>query len=118
MSQFDQPLFRAQGKTGPQYWYEEGNIYEVIKGRHGANLFLQLGTVAMEAWEESVSSTKTFATNRFGFSAINDGTTDMTFTINGQTRKLKPGDAYEALFEPFTSVSIIASSAYRAEVLK
>ena len=118
MSEFDQPLFRAQGKMGPQYYNPATNSYEVIKGRDGANSFIQLGTVAMEAWEESVSSTKTFASNRFGFSAINDGTADMTFAINGQTRKLKPSEAYSALFEPFTSITITATSTYRAEVLK
>lgn len=118
MGQTDRPLFTAQGKPAPQYFNEDANDFELIKGRHGANSFIQLGTVAMEAWEESVSSTKTFASNRFGFSAINDGTANMSFTINGQTRTLKPGDAYEALFEPFTSVSIVASSTYRAEVLK
>jgi hypothetical protein len=118
MSEFDQPLFRAQGKTGPQYFNDDTNSYEVIKGSHGANSFIQLGTVAMEAWEESVSSTKVFGSNRFGFSAINDGAADMTFTINGNTRKLKPSEAYGALFEPFTSVTIVATSTYRAEVLK
>jgi len=118
MSQFDQPLFRAQGKTGPQYYNPATNTYEVIQGSHGANSFIQLGTVAMEAWEESVSSTKTFASNRFGFSAVNLGTTVMTFTINGQTRSLNPREAYSNLFEPFTSVSIVANSLYKAEVMK
>lgn len=118
MSEFDQPLFKAQGKTGPQYYNPRTNQYEVIKGDHGANSFIQLGTVAMESWEGSTNIIKTFPSNRFGFSAINDGTADMTFTINGNTRRLEPGDAYEALFEPFTSVSIVASSPYRAEVLR
>lgn len=118
MAANDTPLYTAQGKPTSQYFNEDTNQWEPIKGRDGANSFIQLGTVAMEAWEESASSTKTFPSNRFGFSAINDGTTDMSFTINGQTRTLKPGDAYEALFEPFTSVSIVASSTYRAEVLK
>lgn len=118
MSQFDQPLVRAQGKPAPQYYNEDGNTYEVIKGRHGANSFIQLGTIAMEAWQESVSATKTFPSNRFGFSAVNLGTTDMSFTINGQTRTLSPREAYSNLFEPFTSVSIVASSLYKAEVMK
>ena len=118
MAASDTPLFKSQGKLTSQYYNEETNQWEPIKGRDGANSFIQLGTVAMEAWEKSISSTETFPSNRFGFSAINDGTTNMSFTINGQTRTLKPGDAYEALFEPFTSVIIVASSTYRAEVLK
>jgi len=118
MSAVDQPLLKAQGVPAPQYFNEEGNQYEVIRGRHGANSFIQLGTVAMESWEGNSNIVKTFPSNRFGFSIINDGASDVTFTINGNKRTLKQYESYNALFEPFTSVQIITISAYRAEVLR
>lgn len=102
----------------PQYFNPNTNQYEVIKGRDGANSFIQQGTVAQEAWEGSANITKTFTSNRHGFSIINDGTADLTFTINGNTRRVKPGEGYNALFPAFTSVTIAATSAYRAEVLE
>ena len=71
----------------------------------------------MESWTEANPIT-TFPTERYGFSIMNDGTADLSFTINGYTRTVKPGEGYNALFEPFTSVSIAATSAYRAEVLR
>ena len=114
----DRPLFRAQDTPGPQYYNPEKDQYEPIHGRDGANSFIQLGTVAMEAWEGSVNITKTFPSNRFGFSIANDGTADLSFTINGNTRTVKVGESYEALFEAFTSVDIVATSPYRAEVLR
>lgn len=102
----------------PQYFNKQTNMYEVIEGRDGANSFIQLGTVAQESWEGSVNITKTFPANRYGFSIMNDGTADLAFTINGNTRTVKPGEGYNALFPAFTSVTITATSAYRAEVLE
>lgn len=118
MAATDKPLLRAQNTPAPQYFNKEKNQYEVIEGRDGANSFIQLGTIAMESWEGTADIVKIFPSNRYGFSAINDGLADMTFTINGNTRRLKPGDSYAALFEPFTTVTIVATSQYRAEVLK
>lgn len=111
-------LKQANGKPAPQYWDEDIADYAYLKGVMGGPYYTHRGTVAMEAWEGSVNETKTFTSNRYGFSVMNDGTADLTFTINGQTRKVKPGEAYSALFQPFTSVTITASTPYRAEVLK
>lgn len=114
----DQKIIRDADRWPiPQYFNKALNQYEVIEGRDGANSFIQLGTVAQEAWEGSASLTKSFASDRYGFAVLNDGTADLTFTINGQTRRVKPGEGYSALFEPFTVVTIEATSAYRAEVL-
>lgn len=115
----DQKIIRDADRWPiPQYFNEKTNRYEVIKGREGANSFIQLGTVAQEAWEGSSNTTKSFPSSRYGFSILNDGTSDLTFTINGNTRRVKPGEGYNALFPAFTSVSIVASSPYRAEVLE
>lgn len=114
----DQKIIRdADRLPVPQYFNESTNQYEPIKGRDGANSFIQLGTIAKEAWEGSGNITKTFPANRYGFSILNDGTGDLTFSINGQTRRVKPGEGYSALFSAFTQVTINTTSDYRAEVL-
>lgn len=75
------------------------------------------GSIAEEYWEGSVNITKTFPAARVGFSIVNDGASDLTFTINGVTRRVKTGESYQSRFSPFTQVVINTSSAYRAEVL-
>ena len=111
-------LLRSNGVPVPQYYNEEKGVFEVIEGRNGANSFIQQGTIAMESWEGSASEVKTFESDRYGFSIVNDGETDVLFTINGNARTVKPYESYSALFEPFTSVDITTTSAYRAEVLR
>ncbi|UTI44444.1 hypothetical protein [Niallia sp. RD1] len=106
------------GKIAPQYFDSEQDDYFIVEGEEGGAFYRERGSIAMEAWEGSSSTTKTFLSKRYGFSIINDGTADLTFTINEQTRRVKPGEGYNALFEPFTEVSISATSVYRAEVLR
>lgn len=113
----DKSLVKANGQPAPQYFNPVTDAYEYITGKWGANAFIQHGTIAAEAWEGSATLTKTFPDARYAFSVQNDGTTDLTFSINGQTRRVVPGEGYHALFEPFTSVTITTTSAYRAEVL-
>jgi hypothetical protein len=111
-------LQRANGQIAPQFYDEKVDAYVIAKGENGAPYYRERGSVAMEAWEGSSNVTKTFTSERWGFAVVNDGTADLTFTINGQTRKVLPGEGYSALFEPFTTVTISATSAYRAEVLR
>lgn len=118
MAAQDKPLVRAQNTPAPQYFNKDANQYEVIEGRNGANAFIQLGTIAMEAWKGSANTVQSFGSNRYGFSIVNRGTAVLTFTINGQTREVDVGEAYSSLFEPFTSVTINATSLYKAEVSK
>jgi hypothetical protein len=108
----------AMGEVAPQFYDETIDDYVIAKGSDGAPYYRARGSIAMEAWEGSSNTTQTFTDSRYGFSVVNDGTTDLTFTINGQTRKVKVGESYSALFQPFTSVTINATSAYRAEVLR
>lgn len=111
-------LLTDQNRTPiPQYKNPTTGNFEAIEGKYGANSFLQKGTVAEEAWEGSSDIVKTFPGERFGFSIVNDGTEDLTFEINNQTRRVKPGEAYNSLFNAFSQVTIIANSFYRAEVL-
>lgn len=118
MAANNKDLKTANGKIAPQFYDESIDDYVIAKGSDGAPYYRARGTIAMEAWEGTANITKTFTSNRYGFSIVNDGTADLTFTINSQTRKVKPGEPYNALFEPFTSVTITATSAYRAEVLR
>lgn len=111
-------LLRSNGVPVPQYYNEEKGAFEVIEGRNGANSFIQQGSIAMESWHGSTDEVKTFPADRYGFSIVNDGETDVVFTINGNTRTVRPYESYSALFEPFTAVDIVTTSAYRAEVLK
>jgi hypothetical protein len=114
----DKDLKTAKGKIAPQFYDETAGDYVIAKGSDGAPYYRARGTIAMEAWEGAANITKTFTDNRYGFSVVNDGTVDLTFTINSQTRKVKPGENYYALFEAFTTVTIAATSSYRAEVLR
>lgn len=118
MAASNRNLVKANNVPAPQYYNPSTDSYEYIEGRNGANSFIQLGTTAMEAWEGTSNETRTFNSNRHGFSIVNDGANELTFTINGSTRRLLTGEAYDALFEPFTSVTVTATTAYRAEVRK
>lgn len=118
MAANDTPLYTAQGKPTSQYFNEATNQWEPIKGRDGANSFIQLGTVAMEVWNHTDTPIQTFPSNRFGFSIVNEGIDALSFTINGQTRTVKKGGSYSSLFEPFTSVTVTATTEFQAEVLK
>lgn len=107
----------GSGQPAPVVFDKEADQYYVLEGVQGAAYYRQRGTIAMESWDNTAPVTS-FPSERYGFSILNDGTADLTFTINSQTRKVKPGEAYSSLFEPFTSLSISATGAYRAEVLK
>jgi hypothetical protein len=118
MSEANSNIPFANGKPAPAYYNDSTEQYEYLKGVNGGPYYTHRGTVAQEAWEGNATITKTFTENRYGFSIMNDGAADLTFTINSQTRTVKPGEAYSALFDPFTTVTITTTSAYRAEVLK
>lgn len=118
MAADNKKLKTAAGDIAPQFYDETLDDYVIAKGSDGAPFYRARGSIAMEAWEGSANTTQTFTSNRYGFSIVNDGTADLTFTINAQTRKVKVGESYSALFEPFTSVTINATSAFRAEVLR
>jgi hypothetical protein len=117
MTANNRELQTANGKVAPQFYDEKLDVYVIAKGDNGAPFYRALGTIAMEAWTNQNPIT-TFPSARYGFSIINDGTTDLTFTINLVIRTVRQGEAYSALFDPFTSVTISATGAYRAEVMR
>lgn len=69
-----------------------------------------------DAFEGTASDTKTYQSKMRGFSIQNDGAANLTFTINGLTITVKPTEGYEDNFDPFTSVQITATGAFRAVV--
>jgi hypothetical protein len=117
MAANNKDLQLANGKIAPQFYDQDVDAYVIAKGSQGFPYFREVGTVACEAWNNTAPIT-TFSGNRYGFFIVNDGTADLTFTINSVTRTVKSGEEYEAKFDAFTSVTINATSAYRAEVYK
>lgn len=117
MSWLNQAIKMVGKMPVPQFYSDKLEDYEVHKGQDGAAFYRERGSIAMEAWDNSNPVT-TFPNERYGFSVVNDGIADLTFTINGVTRKVKVGESYSALFEAFTDITINATSSYRAEVLK
>jgi hypothetical protein len=103
-------------KPVPQYFNDKTNQYEVIKGRDGANSFIEKGQVVVDSWNGTTSTTRSLSTTCYGFALVNDGTGDLTITIGGLSFLIKPGETYNGLFKGFTSVQISGNSAYRAEV--
>lgn len=69
-----------------------------------------------DAFPGTGNATKTYTDNMVGFAINNKGTSDLSFVINGITIVVEAGGAYDDLFDPFKTVSIIASGSYYAEV--
>jgi hypothetical protein len=75
------------------------------------------GYVVEATFKGTASTTKTYTTDMSGFAIINDGLALITFTINGISIEVKPGEGYSAIFKKFTSVTVSATDAFRATVL-
>lgn len=74
------------------------------------------GSNVKDAFEGTANTTKTYVSKMQGFSIQNDGAANLTFTIGGLTITVKPTEGYEDRFDPFTSVQIITTGAFRAVV--
>lgn len=74
------------------------------------------GSVVKDAFNGSTNTTKTYVTAMRGFSIVNDGAADITFTISGKTITVKPNETWDGKFDPFTSVTVVAVGAFRAVV--
>lgn len=66
--------------------------------------------------EGTVNVTRTYGTPMRGFAIQNDGTQNLTFTINGMTIPVKPTQGWDDTFDPFTTVQINATGAFVAVV--
>lgn len=111
-------LPRANGEIAPSFFDEAIGDFNVPRGKNGTPYMNQIGSVVEDYWEGSSPITKSFNTSMNGFSIANDGLEILTFTINGVTRTVYPGEPYNGILKPFRQVIINAKDKYRAEVLK
>jgi hypothetical protein len=74
------------------------------------------GRNVKDVFSGSANVTKTYPTSMRGFSLVNDGAPDVTFTIGGKTITVKQNETFDASFDPFTSVTVTATGAFRAIV--
>lgn len=104
------------GKPVPQYYNPKDNRYEVITGNHGANSFIERGRIIKDAFNGSSTTIKNYPTSMYGFAIVNDGDSDLTVSINSFNIVVKSGEAFDDLFDPFTSLTVSGNSAFRAVV--
>lgn len=116
MAAENQPLFMAKNLPAPQYYNPRTSKYEVLLGRDGANSFIEKGRVVKDAFHDTESVTRNYQSKMFGFGIVNDGDTDITFTINDFTILVKPYESFDDLFDGFTTVIINSTGAFRAVV--
>jgi hypothetical protein len=113
----------AKGRVAPQFYDETKQDYEYQKGSDGAihmkvvNKQVILGSVVEFYYEGNSNFSKTFETTMNAVSIANDGLEILSFTINGVTRTIYPGEPYNATLRPFTQIQINATDKYRLEVL-
>lgn len=103
-------------KPVPQYFNPITDQYEVLIGRDGANSFIEKGRIVKDAFNSSAPVTKSYNSQMSGFGIVNDGEADLSFTINEFTIIVKPHETFDDLFEPFYSVTVTATDAFRAVV--
>lgn len=117
MSAADKELVKAAGSIpAPQFYNPKTDRYEVITGRDGANAFIEKGRVTKDIFKGTSSVTKTYTTNMFGFAIVNQGDAELTFTINGIDVPVDPYEAFDELFEPFTTVTVTTTGKFKAVV--
>lgn len=117
MSATDQPLLKAQGIPGPQYFNPPANRYEEQTGRDGAAWYHQRGTVTIDYINGSTDTTKNYTNKCYGFAIVNDGDGEVRAIVNFLTIVVKAGESFESLFKPFTSIKIESAGVpYRAVV--
>lgn len=66
------------------------------------------------AFNGTGSMTKTYEQSMFSFAIKNKHTAALTFTIDGNSIEVDGGESFEATFNPFTEVVIVASGAFKA----
>ncbi len=106
------------GKPIPQYYDESLDSYEVNKGLSGGASAHVIGTLLHDSWEGNSNVTKNFTKLCTGLYLKNDGSGDVTVTINTKTIKVKSGESFAMRFEQFSTLTINTTSAYRAIVAR
>lgn len=106
----------AGGLPAPQYFNNKTGRYEVLTGRDGANSFIEKGRIVKDYIRSDKSEQRSYPTGMSGFAIVNDGNSDLTFTINGMEILVEPFESFDDLFDPFTEVIITATDRFRAVV--
>lgn len=71
---------------------------------------------AQEFFSGTGNFSKKFSGDREELVVINDGSADLTFTAGGVTFTLKPGEVFDEEVNPFSSINITATGAFRGYV--
>lgn len=74
------------------------------------------GRRAQEFFSQADIFPKKFSGQREELVIINDGSADLTFTAGGITFTLKPGEVFDEEVNPFDSISVTATGAFRGYV--
>lgn len=94
---------------------KDKNARRVILIDQDGNEYIARGSIK-QAWSGSGNVNMNFSTEVRTLSLKNDGAGDVTITINGITITIKSEESFYDDFEPFTAMSIVANSIYRAYV--
>jgi len=71
---------------------------------------------AQEFFSGTGNFAKTFSGFREDLVLINDGTTDLNFTAGNTVFTLKSGEVFDEAIDPFKSIDITATGAFRGYV--
>lgn len=116
MSAEDRELARANGLIAPQYFNKDTDRYDILEGRDGAAFYVVKGTIVKDYVADNQDVIKNYSEPKFGISIVNDGESDVTFTVNGMTILVRPREAFDGLFEAFINVQVTATDNFRMVV--
>ncbi len=109
-------LTDINNKPIAQYYNPKTDTMEPIEGSYGANRFIERGRIIRDSFTGSSTVTKSYSSNMYGFSIVNDGESDLIVTINTFDIVVRPNESFDDLFDPFTSITITGDSEFRAVV--
>lgn len=72
---------------------------------------------AKEPFGGSADLSKTFSERMYGLYVSNDGASDITVTVNGETFTVKSGKEFREYFDPFMTINITAAVAFHGHGL-
>lgn len=72
------------------------------------------GTVVKDTWSGNANITKTFTAPRNTLLIANDGSTDVVLNVNGLSFTIKSTEVFDERLDPFTTLTLSTTSAYRA----
>jgi uncharacterized lipoprotein YajG len=98
------------------YFDRDTGRNESQTGSKGAIDVLETGNSVKDKIYGSANITKNYEIPMRGFEIANDGVSNLTYTINGMTFDVKAGEVDYNQFDPFTTVTITATTVYRARV--